>query len=218
VDAGIGRQRGSFDVKYLDVERNTTTSSSLTSRDRIGKLRSMADRDSIDGFLEQCARDLPDLDLEVEGIVDRIQYLQRHLRRAMEETLAEHGLTHGEWSVLGHLRRTEGGRQTPGHLARRSDLSTGAMTNRLDRLEQAGLVTRVPDPDDRRSVQVELTRAGHEAWERSVGVQAQKEELVVGALAKAERKQLNDLLRRLVLEFERQHGPIRKHGDGDGGV
>jgi DNA-binding MarR family transcriptional regulator len=175
----------------------------------------MADRDSIDGFLEQCARDLPDLDLEVEGIVDRIQYLQRHLRRAMDETLAEHGLTHGEWSVLGHLRRTEGQSQTPGQLARRSDLSTGAMTNRLDRLEQAGLVTRVPDPDDRRSVRVELTQAGHAAWERSVGVQAQKEELVVGALTKAERKQLNDLLRRLVLEC--QHGPIRKHGDGDGG-
>jgi DNA-binding MarR family transcriptional regulator len=177
----------------------------------------VAERDSIDGFLDRCAVDLPGLDLEVEGIVDRIQYLQRHLRRAMEETLAEHGLTHGEWSVLGHLRRSEAGRLTPGQLARQGDLSTGAMTNRLDRLEQAGLVTRVPDPDDRRSVQVELTAAGHEAWQNSVGVQARKEELVVAALSKTERKQLNDLLRRLVLEFERQHGPIRKHGDGDGG-
>ena len=172
----------------------------------------MADRDSIDGFLEQCARDLPGLDLEVEGIVDRIQYLQRHQRRAMEDTLAEHGLTHGEWSVLGHLRRAEGQRRTPGQLARQSDLSTGAMTNRLDRLEQAGLVRRVPDSTDRRSVQVELTAAGHEAWERSVGVQARKEELVVTALSKAERGKLNDLLRRLVLEFERQHGPVHKHG------
>ena len=177
----------------------------------------MAERDSIDGFLEQCAVDLPGLDLEVEGIVDRIQYLQRHLRRAMEETLAEHGLTHGEWSVLGHLRRAEGERRTPGQLARQGDLSTGAMTNRIDRLERAGLVTRVPDPADRRSVQVELTAAGHAAWERSVGVQARKEELVVAALSKGERKELNALLRRLVLEFERQHGPIRKHGDGDGG-
>jgi DNA-binding MarR family transcriptional regulator len=178
-------------------------------------LRPMADRDSIDGFLEACARDLPDLDLEVEGIVDRIQYLQRHLRRAMEETLADHGLTHGEWSVLGHLRRAESQRRTPGQLARQSDLSTGAMTNRLDRLEQAGLIVRAPDPDDRRSVQVGLTPAGHEAWERSVGVQARKEELVVGALTKAERRQLNGLLRRVVLEFERQHGPIRKHGSAD---
>lgn len=127
----------------------------------------------------------------------------------MEETLAEQELTHGEWAVLGMLRRA-GSRRTPGRLARQADLSTGAMTNRLDRLEQAGLITRVPDPDDRRSVQVELTAAGRKAWEASVGVQAQKEELVVGALAKAERRQLNDLLRRLVLEFERQHGPIKK--------
>jgi DNA-binding MarR family transcriptional regulator len=172
----------------------------------------MSERDQIDGFLEQCAADLPDLDLEVEGIVDRIQFLQRHLRRAMDETLAEQGLTHGDWSVLGMLRRA-GERRTPGRLARQADLSTGAMTNRLDRLEQAGLVTRVPDPDDRRSVQVEMTAAGEAAWKASVGVQAQKEKLVVAALSKSERGQLNDLLRRLVLEFERQHGPIKKGAD-----
>jgi DNA-binding MarR family transcriptional regulator len=169
----------------------------------------MAERDQIDGFLEQCAADLPGLDLEIEGIVDRIQFLQRHLRRAMEETLAEQELTHGEWAVLGMLRRADE-RLTPGQLARQADLSTGAMTNRLDRLEQAGLVTRMPDPDDRRSVRVELTDAGRVAWEASVGVQAQKEELVVSALSKGERRELNDLLRRLVLEFERRHGPIRK--------
>jgi DNA-binding MarR family transcriptional regulator len=174
----------------------------------------MTERDQIDGFLEQCAVDLPDLDLEVEGIVDRIQYLQKHLRRTMEATLAEKGLTHGEWSVLGILRRMgEPYRRTPGELARHADLSTGAMTNRLDRLEQAGLITRLPDPDDRRSTQIELTKAGHDAWEQSVGVQAQKEELVVGALSRDERGRLNDLLRRLVLEFERQHGPIRKKAD-----
>jgi DNA-binding MarR family transcriptional regulator len=171
----------------------------------------MSERDQIDGFLEECAADLPGLDLEVEGIVDRIQYLQRHLRRAMEETLADHDLTHGEWSVLGMLRRAGvPHRRTPGQLARNADLSTGAMTNRLDRLEQAGLITRLPDPDDRRSVQVELTKAGHDAWERSVGVQAQKEQVVVAALSKPERAQLNELLRRLVVEFERSYGPIKK--------
>jgi DNA-binding MarR family transcriptional regulator len=171
----------------------------------------MADRDQIDGFLVECAADLPDLDLEVEGIVERIQFLQRHLRRAMEETLADHKLTHGEWAVLGMLRRTgPPHRRTPGQLARQADLSTGAMTNRLDRLEEAGLVTRLPDPDDRRSVQVELTEAGREAWHRSVDVQAQKEQLVVAALSKKERAELNQLLRRLVLEFEHRHGPIKK--------
>ena len=87
------------------------------------------------------------------------------------------------------------------------ELSSGAMTNRLDRLEQAGLVRRLPDPRDRRGVIVELTERGRETYQRAVGVQAKKEELVTAALNEREKKQLNALLRRLMLEFER-----REHG------
>jgi len=78
------------------------------------------------------------------------------------------------------------------------------MTNRIDRLEHAGLVRRLPDPDDRRGVIVELTDAGHKAWEDSVAAQAAKESLVAAALTKDEKRQLNALLRRLMLEFERR--------------
>jgi DNA-binding MarR family transcriptional regulator len=78
------------------------------------------------------------------------------------------------------------------------------MTNRIDRLEQAGLVHRVPDPDDRRGVLVELTDAGARAWEQSVSVQAEKESLVAAALSVKEKQQLNALLRRLMREFERR--------------
>jgi DNA-binding MarR family transcriptional regulator len=78
------------------------------------------------------------------------------------------------------------------------------MTNRLDRLEQAGFVRRVPDPDDRRGVLVELTDAGRRVWEESVSTQAAKESLVAAALDKDEKRQLNALLRRLMLEFERR--------------
>jgi DNA-binding MarR family transcriptional regulator len=81
-------------------------------------------------------------------------------------------------------------------------LSSGAMTNRLDRLETAGLVRRLPDPSDRRALQIELTEAGWQAWQDSVGVQAQKEELVASALNDAEKEKLNGLLRRLMLQFE----------------
>jgi DNA-binding MarR family transcriptional regulator len=170
-----------------------------------------AGRDQIDEFLEEFAPELPSLDLEIEGIVERIQFLQHHLKRTMEETLEERGLTHGEWSVLGMLKRPGPPyRRTPGQLARHASLSTGAMTNRLDRLEQAGLVRRLPDPEDRRRIQVELTRKGHSAWEDSVGTQGRKEELVVGALSPQERKQLNVLLRRLVRSFEDRHGPIKR--------
>ena len=78
------------------------------------------------------------------------------------------------------------------------------MTNRLDQLEEAGLVRRLRDPDDRRGVLVELTERGREVWEEAVVVQAEKEALLAGALNAREREQLNGLLRRLMLEFERR--------------
>jgi DNA-binding MarR family transcriptional regulator len=174
----------------------------------------MAERDQVDELLEEFASELPELDLEIEGIVERIQFLQQHLKRTMEETLSAQGLTHGEWSVLGMLKRLGSPyRRTPGQLARHANLSTGAMTNRLDRLERAGLIRRQPDPDDRRSLQVELTAKGHDAWANSVGAQARKEELVVSALGENERVELNALLRRLMLEFDRRHGPIKRGKD-----
>ena len=122
-----------------------------------------------------------------------------------DETLSEHGLAEGEWKVISSLRLMKPPyRRSAGQLARRSDLSTGAMTNRLDRLEEAGLVKRVPDPDDRRGVLVELTKKGEQAWERTLGAQAAKESLIAGALTKNEQRQLNALLRRLMREFEQR--------------
>jgi len=178
-------------------------------------LPTVSERDRIDAFLDEMSEELPAIDLEVEGIVDRISFIERKVKRAMEETLAERGLTHGEWSVLGVLKRSGAPyRRKPGVLARHAALSTGAMTNRLDRLEEAGLVRRLPDPGDRRSVQVELTPAGHQAWEDSVDAQAQKEALIVSALSPQERTELNTLLRRVVLAAERELGagdPAKDH-------
>ena len=76
------------------------------------------------------------------------------------------------------------------------------MTNRLDRLEQDGLIRRVRDPDDRRGVKIELTDAGRRAWTDSTSAQARKEALVASALKKSEQQQLNSLLRKLMLQFE----------------
>jgi DNA-binding MarR family transcriptional regulator len=166
---------------------------------------SSATRDNVDRMLEVWKNELPDLDLATEGIVERIQKLQRYLDRAMNQTLAEFGLDRGEWHLLGALRRSGPPyRRSPGHLAEDIGLSSGAMTNRLDRLEEAGLVRRLPDPDDRRGLKVELTDAGWRAWQDSTGAQARKEALVASALDQAEKEALNGLLRRLMLEFERQ--------------
>ena len=78
------------------------------------------------------------------------------------------------------------------------------MTNRLDRLEQAGLVRRLPDATDRRSIQVELTAKGAKVYGRAVEAQAAKESIVAAALQPREQDQLNDLLRKLMIEFERR--------------
>jgi DNA-binding MarR family transcriptional regulator len=83
------------------------------------------------------------------------------------------------------------------------------MTNRLDNLEQEGLVERVPHPDDRRSVQVAPTEKGSRLWDEASGTAAARESLVASTLDPDEKVQLNALLRRLVLAFEREIGPLK---------
>jgi DNA-binding MarR family transcriptional regulator len=165
------------------------------------------ERDHIDRFLDTIRERLPMLDPEVEGIVNRIGGLQRRFKRAMDETLDEFDLDWSEYKLLSLLTREgEVYRSSPGKLARIMELSSGAMTNRLDRLEQAGLVRRLPDPDDRRGILVELTPEGKRVYEDAVGAQGRKESLVASALSVPEKKQLNALLRRLMIEFERAEG------------
>lgn len=149
------------------------------------------------------ANQLPELDLETEGIVGRIQHLDKRLRRSMEETLKEFELDYGQWVVLGALRSAGPPfRRSAGALAKVLDLTSGAMTSRLDRMETAGLVRRLPDPEDRRGVQIEITDKGSGLWEDAVGVQAAKEQLVAGALSPSEKRQLSELLKRMVLAFD----------------
>ncbi|HSC91261.1 MAG TPA: MarR family transcriptional regulator [Gaiellaceae bacterium] len=164
------------------------------------------ERDHVDRFIDEHADALVGIDIRVEGIVDRIGGIQRRLKHALEETLEEFDLSFGEWRVLTSLRWADQHRQSPGDLARTHELSSGAMTNRLDRLERAGLVRRLPDPDDRRGVQVELTEEGLRTWQQSVVAQAQKEAIVAAALTPEEMDQLNALLRRVMIELERREG------------
>jgi DNA-binding MarR family transcriptional regulator len=163
-----------------------------------------AEQDHIDRWLEEIRDQLPRLDLRVEGIVDRIGGINRRIKRMLDETLDEYELSSGEWHALGRLSRSPGGRRTAGDLAKKAELSSAAMTNRLDRLEKAGLVQRIPDEHDRRAVQIEITDAGRELYERTVDAQAAKEAIIADALTGDQQDQLNDLLRRLMLAFERR--------------
>jgi DNA-binding MarR family transcriptional regulator len=166
--------------------------------------RNSRERDHVDGFLEEISADLPaDLDLTVEGIVDRIGGIQYRIKRMHNETLEQLGLTLSDWHVLTALRWSgEPYRRKAGWLARRADLTSGAMTSRLDALEKEGLVRRLRDPEDRRSVLVELTEKGREKHEQAMAIQAPKEALLAEALTDREKEQLNSLLRRVMITLE----------------
>jgi DNA-binding MarR family transcriptional regulator len=162
------------------------------------------DHDHIDRLLERLEplRHV-DIDLDVEAIVDRIASINKRIKRGMEATLAQYGLTHPDFQVLGTLRLWRSDhRSSPGELAADMELSSGAMTSRLDRLEEAGYVRRLRDPDDRRGVVVELTEEGKRAWDEAASVQGRREAFFASTLTKAEQQQLNALLRKLMLAFE----------------
>ena len=163
--------------------------------------------DHIDRFLARIDAAGVNLDLEVEGIVDRIGGINRRIHNSLKETLVDYGLTPEDWHVLSSLRlRREGKRTSPGALARDLELSSGAMTSRLDRLEEMGLIRRHRDPDDRRGVQVELTPEGRKAWDDAAEIQGRKEAFFASALTGKEQVQLNALLRKLMLAFEAREG------------
>jgi DNA-binding MarR family transcriptional regulator len=165
--------------------------------------------DHVDRLIERLAplRHV-DIDLETEAIVDRIGGIHKRIKRGMQATLVEHGLTHPDWQVLTTLRLWRSDhRSSPGELAADLELSSGAMTSRLDRLEEAGYIRRLPDPEDRRGIVVELTEAGTKAWDEAASVQGRREAFFASALTTAEQQQLNGLLRKLMLAFERVESP-----------
>ncbi|WP_441260380.1 MarR family winged helix-turn-helix transcriptional regulator [Bradyrhizobium sp. 521_C7_N1_3] len=118
-------------------------------------------RDAIDKFTGEWAREWPDLDVSHLETVGRIWRISEHLRRRFELWLQPHGLNWETFDVIVSLRRRGAPhRMRPTELSEACLLTSGAMTNRLDRVERAGLIVRRPAPDDRRSVLVELTPKG----------------------------------------------------------
>jgi DNA-binding MarR family transcriptional regulator len=191
---------------------NVLTSRELSETlDFVARPRKQEERDHVDAFLEGISHELPEaIDLTVEGIVDRINGLNWRIRKMLDETLEQQGLTIGDWKVLTALRwRGEPHRRSAGELARMAELTSGTMTTRLDHLEREGLVRRLRDPDDRRGVIVELTAKGRKKHDRAMGVQAEKEKLLATALSAREMEQLNSLLRRVMITL--QERVPRKH-------
>ncbi len=159
--------------------------------------------DAVDKILVQWQRERPDLDVSPMGIIGRMGRLAKHLERAIQETFSEFGLTVGEFDVLAALRRSGQPYQlSPTELFNTLMVSSGTMTHRIDRLEQAELVKRIPEPSDRRGTRIELTDKGFNIIEKAVEAHVINEHLVISVLEASERKALTQLLRKLLVSFE----------------
>ena len=160
----------------------------------------MTERDSVDAIVEQWRTERPDLDPSPIGIVGRVSRLARELEARLEPVYRAHGLEPGWHDVLATLRRSG-----PDHRLRPTDLTNATMltssgtTKRLDRLEHAGLVTRGPDPQDRRGTLITLTEAGHRLIDAVTEAHLDNERDLLSALGADEQRRLADLLRKLQL-------------------
>lgn len=156
--------------------------------------------DEIDRIVAQWARVRPDLDPSPAHTLQRIVRADVLLTIGFGELFGRYGLTYGEWAVVAALRRAGPPyRMNPTTLFNSLILSSGAMTNRLDRLEAVGLVQRLPDPNDRRGRLVALTTRGRELVDEAVIEHLASEERLLAGLSASERTRLGDLLRKLLL-------------------
>jgi DNA-binding MarR family transcriptional regulator len=158
-------------------------------------------QDPLDERIALAVATWPQIDPEVEGIITRVDKIGRYLQTAFRASLGEAGLTKEEWKVVMALTR---GVRSHGWLCRDLDVSTGAMTNRLDKLEDRGLIRRVPDPDDRRGVLLELTEEGEARINEYVDAGASREKELLSGLSLEEKRELNALLSKLLLSLQRR--------------
>jgi DNA-binding MarR family transcriptional regulator len=155
--------------------------------------------DHVDFVLAQWATERPDLDMAPMGVVGRLLRLTRRIDGELERTFSTHGLDRPAFDVLATLRRAGSPhRLTPAQLMRASMVTSGAITQRLDRLERRGLVTRSPSEHDGRGVDVTLTAEGKRLIDAALPDHLANEQRLLAALTPAQRKALTDTLRRLL--------------------
>jgi DNA-binding MarR family transcriptional regulator len=142
-------------------------------------------------------------------VLSRISRLARHLDIARRGAFADHGLETWEFDVLSALRRQGPPFQlTPGALLRATLVTSGTMTNRIDRLATAGLVRREPDPSDKRGVLVTLTEQGVAKADAALADLLRRERALLAGLDRGERQQLADLTRILLAPFDAELSPL----------
>lgn len=167
-----------------------------------GSASRQGSRDYVDHIIDQWARERPDLDVAPMGTIARIWRLARLSEAATEENFVEHGLSRQSFDVLAALRRAGAPYElSPTELYSSLLISSGAMTNRIDRLEDMGLVERIPDADDRRGIKVVLTARGRTVIDQAVRDHLENERKMLAVLTPAEQAALPQLLRALLVHL-----------------
>ena len=158
------------------------------------------ERDAVDLFMEQWRRERSELDPSPLGVVSRVLMLYKFLEQSADRALGPFGLSLWQFDVLAALRRSgKPFRLTPSELMRLVTLTSGAMTNRIDRLEALGLVRREADPDDRRGVLICLTNEGRKLADEAISARLEDARRNTEKLSRQESSTLAGLLRKLLL-------------------
>src|SRR3984885_7209889 len=170
------------------------------SEDGIGQVAEL--RDEVDDLVAAWRAQRPDLDVEPLEVLSRISRLARYLDIARRGAFADHGLETWEFDVLSALRRQGPPFQlTPGALLRATLVTSGTVTTRIDRLAEAGLVRREPDPRDKRGVLVTLTERGVARADAALADLLDRGRALLAGLDRGERQHLADLMTILLVPF-----------------
>jgi DNA-binding MarR family transcriptional regulator len=159
--------------------------------------------DEVDRIIDAWMSQRPDLDFSPLEVLSRVDRLSRHLDRARREAFRRSELEPWEWDVLSALRRAGSPYQlSPKQLLQQTLVSSGTMTNRIDRLVGRRLVRREADPDDGRSILVILTSDGRTRVDAAITRLVDAEAVLLGRLSRSDRERLAALLRKLSLGFD----------------
>lgn len=160
-------------------------------------------QDEVDRIVAAWNRERPDLDVEPLTVLSRVLRLARHLDLARRASFAQHGLEAWEFDVLSALRRAGAPYSlSPGALLTQTLVTSGTMTNRIDRLVEHGLVERLPSPGDRRGVLVRLTARGRAQVDAALSELLDVERGLLAGLTRADRVRLAGLLHDVIAPFD----------------
>lgn len=160
-------------------------------------------RDLVDTLVDQWSAEMPRFNGAAKGLVYRLIYLNERYMAAMQSRLRKQGLTIGSYGVLACLRRQgEPYAMSPTAIFQALSLSSGGVSNLLERMEKDRLVKRSPDPNDRRGVLVKLTTRGQVIADEAAALEAEAEEAFIADVSDAELKTVNGILLRVLTDMD----------------